>query len=281
LERPLLRDSCQGGHFFGAVRGLGLVQRGVLASKQRLHSAGLSAAVGGFCVRPSYQGGHRFFESGANAGVSVMPTGNGVQIFGLGLIPSAAFASWFNLLTCQQQPLSLVLYGLKNKVRGIFLASRTALTELAPVTPGNAQMTLTELSATSVASMFGYSRRYQRAHFVRLSFVKYLRRYLLVLAQLRVNLGVVGVIRQFRGYFRSLNLPTEQAFLHPLTGKWLTDVSVVLPARRGLRTSRAELTSSIQSLVKDNLLFLDEPSHAASAVLSGRDAVVMELVGFF
>jgi len=104
----------------------------------------------------------------------------------------------------------LALYGTDNKVRGVLLASQSGST--GGSCWGTSREVLTEVSVTSVAAMFGYSRRYQRAHFLRLSFIKHLRRYLLALGQLGGSLAVVGAIRQFRSYFRVLNLPTNQVF---------------------------------------------------------------------
>ena len=45
--------------------------------------------------------------------------------------------------------------------------------------------------------------------------------------------------------------------------------------------SRIGLASLVQSLVADNLLFLDEPGRTVPAVLPDRDVVAQELVVFF
>ncbi len=131
-------------------------------------------------------------------------------VFGLPSVEFDRLATLATLTSRYSFPSSLALYGEKNKLRGVFLVSRLA--SVGGSCLGTSQEVLTEVSVTSVAAMFGYSRRYQRAHFLRLSFIKHLRRYLLVLGQLEGSLGVIGAIRQFRGYFKVLNSPTNQIF---------------------------------------------------------------------
>ena len=173
----------------------------------------------------------------------------------------------------------MALYGQKNKIRGIFLVPRSANVH----TGGVSQEVLTEVAATSVAARFGYSRRYQRAHFVRLSFLKHLRRYLLTLGQLRCGLSVMGVIRQFRGYFKALNTPAGQIFQHPLTQGWVVDVAVSLPPGAYVSAQRKDLASRVRESLNEHLVFLD--SVTAELTLAERtsrtEAIVVELVNFF
>lgn len=187
----------------------------------------------------------------------------------------------FKPLKPQRPSLSLTLWESNNKVGGTFLAAQASPHTLVRAGSGLSQEVLTELSATSVASMFGYSRRYQRAHFVRLSFIKYLRRYLLVLAQLRVNLGVVGAMRQFKGYFKTLNAPACQVFRHPLTGRWLSDVALVV--KPGTLRSKAELIPLVENLVYAQQAVLGgvPPSTAVGGHSDEITTVVSDLVNFF
>lgn len=167
----------------------------MLESLQRLETGGSpSLHVGGLyprCVAPvaPLSLGEIFGFSGVGSGIIHIPT--------TAKVPCPASSG-------------LALYGTDNKVRGILLTSQSNSVDGSH--RGVSQEVLTEVSVTSVAAMFGYSRRYQRAHFLRLSFIKHLRRYLLALGQLDSSLTVVGAIRQFRGYFKVLNLPTNQIF---------------------------------------------------------------------
>lgn len=89
-------------------------------------------------------------------------------------------------------------------------------------------------------------------------------------------MGVVGVMRQFKGYFRALNLPTNQVYTHPLTGKWVSDVALILPAKQRAPIARTELTCLVQSMMSEHMTALNES--APDAAIS---AIVPELVNFF
>lgn len=178
-------------------------------------------------------------------------------------------------------PASLALYGEKNKLRGLLLVSQAASTGTGY--PGINQGVLTEISVTSVAAMFGYSRRYQRAHFLRLSFVRHLRRYLLALGQLEGSLGVIGTIRQFRSYFKALNSPTNQLFRHPLTAQYIADVSLVLPVSPSTSCLKSDLVRVVRDNLREHQVLMDESllTPQPEGLVLDADSVVADLVSFF
>jgi len=142
---------------------------------------------------------------------------------------------------------------------------------------------LAEIPVASIAAMFGYSRRFQRASFIRVSFFKHLRRYILTLNGLSLDLRVVGVLRQFRLLFKTLNTPTNQMFKHPLHGGYLADIACTPHKMAGQVSSREELRHHIKTTLLENTLVPDDSAAELTAGVAGDQAtaLVPELTEFF
>lgn len=115
-------------------------------------------------------------------------------------------------------PLRFVVSNEGNRLRGILVGSSK---DVGVNTRGDRpeSLVLTEVPASSLAAMFGYTRRYQKTPFIRLSLFKHFRRYFLVLDQLTLNLTLKGVMRQFKVYFKTLNTPLNQIIKNPVTNQ--------------------------------------------------------------
>lgn len=152
--------------------------------------------------------------------------------------------------------LAFTVVALKSKLRGIFSMTKveTDSPYLNATTP--ARVSLTEVTATSVAAMFGYARRYQRAGFIRQSLFRHFRRYFLVLGSFTCSLGIFGVLRHFRALFKVLNSPSGQAYRHPLSNAWVSDFGLELRsiARKDiLNMNKDALSGLVKAHVIDNL----------------------------
>lgn len=183
----------------------------------------------------------------------------------------------------EKTQLSLTLCSKATKLRGIFTIFELNPEKKARLSVNPHHAVLAEIPAASIAAMFGYSRRYQRASFIRISFFKHLRRYLLTLNQLSLDLRVVGILRQFRLLFKTLNAPTNQIFKHPLYGSYLTDFSCAPQSLYGLISSREELRSYVNTLVLENSLTPDDniPEFTAAVSDEHNSVVISELTTFF
>ena len=85
---------------------------------------------------------------------------------------------------------ALMLCSHVTKLRGVLTVWGFNSEKKSTLTQTSHHLTITEIPASSIAMMFGYSRRYQRASFIRLSFFKHMRRYILALNQLTLDLSV-------------------------------------------------------------------------------------------
>jgi hypothetical protein len=183
----------------------------------------------------------------------------------------------------EKTQLALTLCSKATKLRGIITVFELNPEKKARLRVNPHHAVLAEIPAASIAAMFGYSRRYQRASFIRISFFKHLRRYLLTLNQLSLDLRVVGILRQFRLLFKTLNAPANQIFKHPLYDSYLTDFYCVPQSLYGLISSREELRSYVKTLVLENSLTSDEnlPEFTAAVSDEHSGTVISELTTFF
>jgi hypothetical protein len=183
----------------------------------------------------------------------------------------------------EQTQLALTLCSEATKLRGIFtiLEFNPEKKAKLSVTPHHA--VLAEVPAASIAAMFGYSRRFQRASFIRVSFFKHLRRYILTLNSLSLDIRVVGVLRQFRLFFKTLNTATNQMFKHPLHGGYLADVACTPHKIAGQVSSREELRQHLKVLLTENALVPDDSLAELTAEAPSEEytTLVSNLTEFF
>lgn len=92
--------------------------------------------------------------------------------------------------------------------------------------------TLVAATSLTVASILGFSRQYRRANFIQRCLFRHVRRYLLVLEALSLQLRIRGGIPRLRAYWRSLTAPSMEFYWHPLTEELVADVGV---SQRDLR----------------------------------------------
>jgi hypothetical protein len=132
--------------------------------------------------------------------------------------------------------------------------------------------------------MFGYARRYQKTPFIRLSLFKHLRRYLLILEQLRVDLALRGAMRHFRLYFKALNQPLAQVLQNPISGAFIPDFALEVKGKEGLQVVVEGLESRVCAMLTDSLSSAPQTSIGAE---SGQleegilNSLTLSLTSFF
>jgi hypothetical protein len=86
--------------------------------------------------------------------------------------------------------------------------------------------TLVAVTSLMVASILGFSRQYRRAAFIQRCLFKHVRRYLIVMEALSLQLRFRGGVPRLRAYWRSLTTPVMEFFRHPITEELLADVTI-------------------------------------------------------
>lgn len=91
---------------------------------------------------------------------------------------------------------------------------------------------ITTFTASWVAQLLGYARRYRGSRIVETFTALAVRSYLLLYPFVRLDLVIKGPLSNFSFIWRTLNSPAGQVFTHPLTGALIWDIK-----SEGLKTS--------------------------------------------
>jgi len=207
----------------------------------------------------------------------------GVAFFFVTNLARSSLAGLVSKRGSKQAGLRFFIINEENKLRAV-LTSTFNEDRSKYATDTACNLVLTEVPAASLAAMFGYSRRYQKTPFVRFSLFKYFRRYFLILDQLTLDMAVRGVMRQFKSYFRTTNIPLNQIIKNPMTNTWIADFSYKIKNPKTSPYSTEEVSNSVRAVLEDSLLSVETTSMnlaPKSEEWSYLDQLTIDLTNFF